>query len=530
MDLVGVPLPARRQHRLEDRLRLQRLHPPRVRDAASAWCCRAGPTSRRRAGPRRGRRDELQPGDLVFFNTLQRTFSHVGIYIGDDRFIHAPRTGEQVRIEDMSFAYWAKRFTGARAPDAPRSRPAPRRPGKPLARMRRCPTPPGRRRRPDARHNRRMAERVIPLADHRYRAALPRIPSTPAAPTGLLVDALGSGRCATCASRSPTAAISAAATACRRRCSTSTTPSCRSVAAELRGDHAAGRVCSSRTACSKIRLTGGEPLLRTRPGAAGRDAGRAAHRRRRAARPDAHHQRLAPGAQGRGAEGAPGSSRVTVSLDALDDAIFRRMNDADFPVAEVLAGIDAARARRARPDQGQHGRQARHQRRRRSCRWRATSAAATWRCASSSTWTSAPPTAGAWTRCCRRPRWSRASATRFPLERCRPRAPARRPSAGAMPSRRRRRDRHDLQRHPGVLPRLQPGPALDRGQALPLPVRQPRPRPARTAARRRERRRDRCRDRPASGRAATTATPSCAAAPAAADAGERRVEMHYIGG
>lgn len=59
-------------------------------------------------------REDLQPGDLVFFNTLKRTFSHVGIYIGANRFIHAPRTGANVRTEDMSFAYWAKRFTGAR--------------------------------------------------------------------------------------------------------------------------------------------------------------------------------------------------------------------------------------------------------------------------------------------------------------------------------------------------------------------------------------------------------------------------------
>ena len=59
-------------------------------------------------------REDLKPGDLVFFNTLKRTFSHVGIYIGDNRFIHAPRTGQHVRTEDMSLAYWAKRFTGAR--------------------------------------------------------------------------------------------------------------------------------------------------------------------------------------------------------------------------------------------------------------------------------------------------------------------------------------------------------------------------------------------------------------------------------
>ena len=59
-------------------------------------------------------RDELQPGDLVFFNTLRRTFSHVGIYLGDGKFIHAPRPGGEVRVEDMRFVYWAKRFTGAR--------------------------------------------------------------------------------------------------------------------------------------------------------------------------------------------------------------------------------------------------------------------------------------------------------------------------------------------------------------------------------------------------------------------------------
>jgi len=59
-------------------------------------------------------RDDLQPGDLVFFNTLRRSFSHVGIYIGANRFIHAPRTGASIRTEDMSFAYWAKRYNGAR--------------------------------------------------------------------------------------------------------------------------------------------------------------------------------------------------------------------------------------------------------------------------------------------------------------------------------------------------------------------------------------------------------------------------------
>jgi hypothetical protein len=59
-------------------------------------------------------KSELQPGDLVFFNTLRRAFSHVGIYIGDGKFIHSPRPGGEVRIEDMRESYWVKRFNGAR--------------------------------------------------------------------------------------------------------------------------------------------------------------------------------------------------------------------------------------------------------------------------------------------------------------------------------------------------------------------------------------------------------------------------------
>jgi len=62
-------------------------------------------------------RAELKPGDLVFFNTMKRTFSHVGIYVGDDKFIHAPRSGSEVRIEDMRDSYWARRYTGARRAD-----------------------------------------------------------------------------------------------------------------------------------------------------------------------------------------------------------------------------------------------------------------------------------------------------------------------------------------------------------------------------------------------------------------------------
>lgn len=59
-------------------------------------------------------RKDLQPGDLVFFNTMRRNFSHVGIYVGDGKFIHSPRSGAQVRVEDMATTYWARRFNGAR--------------------------------------------------------------------------------------------------------------------------------------------------------------------------------------------------------------------------------------------------------------------------------------------------------------------------------------------------------------------------------------------------------------------------------
>ncbi|HTY04236.1 MAG TPA: C40 family peptidase [Rhodocyclaceae bacterium] len=60
-------------------------------------------------------REDLKPGDLVFFNTRRRrAFSHVGIYLGDDLFVHAPHRGASVRVEDLSARYWLKHFNGAR--------------------------------------------------------------------------------------------------------------------------------------------------------------------------------------------------------------------------------------------------------------------------------------------------------------------------------------------------------------------------------------------------------------------------------
>ncbi len=60
---------------------------------------------------------ELQAGDLVFFNTTKKPFSHVGIYVGDGKFIHAPRTGSFVRVESMHTSYWKNRFNGAKRLD-----------------------------------------------------------------------------------------------------------------------------------------------------------------------------------------------------------------------------------------------------------------------------------------------------------------------------------------------------------------------------------------------------------------------------
>ena len=60
---------------------------------------------------------EMQAGDLVFFKTIKNTISHVGIYLGDNRFIHAPNSNGAVRIESMGDGYWAKRFSGAKRLD-----------------------------------------------------------------------------------------------------------------------------------------------------------------------------------------------------------------------------------------------------------------------------------------------------------------------------------------------------------------------------------------------------------------------------
>lgn len=186
-----------------------------------------------------------------------------------------------------------------------------------------------------------MAEKVIPLADHRYAASVPRLPSVLTAPTGLLADTLGR----------PLHDLRISVTdRCNFRCSYcmpkevfdkqysflphSSLLSFEEIVRTARLFVAHG--------VRKIRLTGGEPLLRKNievligmlsalrtPEGAPLDLTLTTNgsllERKAQAMKDA------------------GLNRITVSLDALDDGIFRRMNDADFPVADVLAGIEAAR-------------------------------------------------------------------------------------------------------------------------------------------------------------------------------------------
>ena len=238
---------------------------------------------------------------------------------------------------------------------------------------------------------------------------------------------------------------------------------------------------------------------------------------------------------------AAGLKRITVSLDAIDDDVFRRMNDVDFSVEDVLVG-HRRRARAAgfapvkvnmvvkkgtNDDQVVPLTRALHARygQAPSC------------CVSSSSWTSARPTAGGWTTCCPRTTCSRAckpwSVALTALAGHRPRA--RRPSAGASTT---------AGQEIGLVSsvtqafcgQLQSRAAVDRRPALPVPFRVPGPRPASAAARRRGRRR---RSRPpsiTSGPVATTVIRRSAVRrrprPRAGKpaTGQRRVEMHYIGG
>ena len=185
-----------------------------------------------------------------------------------------------------------------------------------------------------------MADKVIPVADHRYAARVPTVPLNSAPPTGLIGDALGR----------PLRDLRISVTdRCNFRCSYcmpkevfdknytflphASLLSFEEIARAARLFVAHG--------VRKIRLTGGEPLLRKNLEVL---VGMLAELRTPEGEPldltlTTNGSVLARKAQ---ALKQAGLQRITVSLDALDDAVFRRMNDADFPVAEVLGGIDAA--------------------------------------------------------------------------------------------------------------------------------------------------------------------------------------------
>jgi len=76
-------------------------------------------TAGQRSLGRAVKRTQLQPGDLVFYNTRNRPYSHVGIYLGDGIFVHAPRRGQRVRLENVDNPYWRARFDGARRLEPP---------------------------------------------------------------------------------------------------------------------------------------------------------------------------------------------------------------------------------------------------------------------------------------------------------------------------------------------------------------------------------------------------------------------------
>ncbi len=187
-----------------------------------------------------------------------------------------------------------------------------------------------------------MADKVIPLADHRYAASVPRIPQQLLPPTGLLGDQFGR----------PLHDLRISVTdRCNFRCSYcmpkeifdkqySFLPHASLLSFEEITRLA--RVFVSH-GVHKLRLTGGEPLLRKNLEVL---IGMLSALRTPEGQPLDLTLTTNASLLARKAKGLKdaGLQRVTVSLDALDDATFRRMNDVDFPVAEVLAGIDAARA------------------------------------------------------------------------------------------------------------------------------------------------------------------------------------------
>ncbi len=187
-----------------------------------------------------------------------------------------------------------------------------------------------------------MTERIIPIADARYNAGTPSVPENPAPATGRLADAHG---------RMLRDLRISVTDRCNFRCSYCMPPAVfdsnfqflpHSSLLTFEEIERMARIFAAH-GVEKIRITGGEPLLRRNIEAL---IGMLAQIRTTADRPlEITLTTNASLLERKAAALADaGLRRVTVSLDALDDAVFRAMNSADFPVADVLAGIDAAAA------------------------------------------------------------------------------------------------------------------------------------------------------------------------------------------
>ena len=279
------------------------------------------------------------------------------------------------------------------------------------------------------------------------------------------------GRCGTCGCRSPTAATCAANTACRR----TTTSGCRARTCCTSRKPARWSTCSSSLGVDKIRLTGGEPLLRRDLAGAGADdrgqagsEGPGAHDQRRAAR---RSDRRAEGRRARPHHGQPrhAAPRSLQGADALRSARRRPRRH-------------RRGAARVRPAEDRHGRHSRRQRRRAGSADRVRATRSTARSGSSSTWTSAAPAAGrpsaSFSRRRCSTRWRATTARSSPIDEPGSSAPAERFALAG---------RHDVRHHRvddrSVLPHVRPQPADGRRHVVPVPVRDARPRSARAAAR-----------------------------------------------
>ena len=252
----------------------------------------------------------------------------------------------------------------------------------------------------------------------------------------------------------------------------------RARAPDLRGDRARRARLRRRGACARSGSRAASRSCAATSSAwssSSRDLGR---------RPDADDERRRCSRRRRRRSRDAGLTRVTVSLDSLDDATFRALNDVDFPVERVLEGIDAAHDA-GLPREGERGDQARRERGSGRRRWPRSSASAATRCASSSTWTSATRTAGASTTSCRRPRSSRATRRAFGRSsRSKPHY------RGEVAQRWRYRDGGGevgviASVTAAVLRRLHTGPAVGRGPLVHLPFRGAGPRPSGADPRRR---------------------------------------------